>query len=101
MKQFIVGGKCETLWSIEKRSVKHKKRVLDVVHLLFYCVRKWYKCEKPFLICVYSVNKKIIQYLKSNFKSVKEALSQAENKKFIGKNVLNKDAINYIGTTGR
>ena len=41
------------------------------------------------------------EYWKSNFKSVKEALSQAENKKFIGKNVLNKDAINYIGTTGR
>ena len=25
----------------------------------------------------------------------------AENKKFIGKDVLNEDAINYIGTTGR
>lgn len=33
--------------------------------------------------------------------SVTDFAYDAENKKFIGKDVLNEDAINYIGTTGR
>ena len=32
---------------------------------------------------------------------VTDFVYDAENKKFIGKDVLDEDAINYIGTTGR
>lgn len=32
---------------------------------------------------------------------VTDFVYDAENKKFIGKDALNEDAINYIGTTGR